>query len=316
MSTTATCDISASAQQATKTGPTILVVDDSPIDRRVVAAYLQNGLSARILTAANGLEALKILRREQPTLVLTDINMPDMNGLELIESIRENFPSLPVVIMTANGSEEFALQALQSGAASYVPKRELNNHLVSTVEGVLAAVHQERRKNRLLECITKLDCEYELENDPALVPHFVTHIQEQLMRMKLCDEHGKIRFGIAIEEALLNGLYHGNLELSSDLRQDGSNEFNVLAEQRRSMLPFSQRRLHVHVIANSNEAAFVVRDEGPGFDVSKLPDPTEPENLLKASGRGMLLIRTFMDEVKHNSTGNQLTMVKRRREVL
>ena len=59
------------------------------------------------------------------------------------------------------------------------------------------------------------------------------------------------------------------------------------------------------------EAVFVVRDEGPGFDPNSLPDPTDPENLLKPSGRGIMLIRTFMDAVSFNEKGNEVTMVKR-----
>jgi anti-sigma regulatory factor (Ser/Thr protein kinase) len=55
----------------------------------------------------------------------------------------------------------------------------------------------------------------------------------------------------------------------------------------------------------------VIADEGPGFDVTAVPDPTDPENLLKPSGRGLLLIRSFMDEVYHNARGNSITMVKR-----
>ena len=61
-----------------------------------------------------------------------------------------------------------------------------------------------------------------------------------------------------------------------------------------------------------DEATFLVRDEGLGFDPSTLPDPTDPANLGKVSGRGLLLIQTFMDHVEHNATGNQITMVKRR----
>jgi anti-sigma regulatory factor (Ser/Thr protein kinase) len=60
------------------------------------------------------------------------------------------------------------------------------------------------------------------------------------------------------------------------------------------------------------EAVFVVRDEGPGFDPTSLPDPTDPINLERVSGRGLLLIQTFMDHVEHNETGNQITMIKRR----
>jgi anti-sigma regulatory factor (Ser/Thr protein kinase) len=56
---------------------------------------------------------------------------------------------------------------------------------------------------------------------------------------------------------------------------------------------------------------YVIRDEGPGFDPTKLPDPTDPVNLERPCGRGLLLMRTFMDAVKYNKTGNQVTMSKR-----
>ena len=118
--------------------------------------------------------------------------------------------------------------------------------------------------------------------------------------------------GVALEEALLNGIYHGNLEVSSDLKQDDDDAFNRLAARRRREEPYCQRRLHVHVRLDSETAVFVIRDEGPGFDLSKVPDPTDPENLLLPSGRGLLLIRMFMDDVKYNDAGNELTMIKKR----
>jgi anti-sigma regulatory factor (Ser/Thr protein kinase) len=58
------------------------------------------------------------------------------------------------------------------------------------------------------------------------------------------------------------------------------------------------------------KATFIITDEGPGFDVSSLPDPTDPANLETPSGRGLLLMRTFMDDVKYNATGNRCTMIK------
>jgi len=65
---------------------------------------------------------------------------------------------------------------------------------------------------------------------------------------------------------------------------------------------------NVHARLSRSEAVYVIRDEGPGFD----PDPTDPAHLEMPSGRGLLLIRAFMDEVIHNPTGNQVTLIKRR----
>src|SRR5262249_12608106 len=152
-------------------------------------------------------------------------------------------------------------------------------------------------------CLRAYECEMELENDPALVAPLVAHCQEHALRMGLCNEHGKVRLGVALEEALLNAIYHGNLGLSSDLRQDGSDSVQRLAALRRHPAPDAARRVRLHVPLTGEEACFVVRDQGDGFDVAALPDPTDPENLLRIGGRGLLLIRPFMDEVRHNDKG-------------
>ena len=179
---------------------------------------------------------------------------------------------------------------------------------------VLARAKMDRRRQELNQFIDSVAYNLVLENDPMLVPILVSRLQDYLFAMKICGQNDKTRVGVALEEALLNGMYHGNLEVSSDLKQDGSNAFNRLAEQRRQEAPYRERRLHVQVRLSTSEAFFAIRDEGPGFDPSKLPDPTDPENLTKASGRGILLIRTFMDEVTHSANGNQITMVKRRKK--
>ena len=56
---------------------------------------------------------------------------------------------------------------------------------------------------------------------------------------------------------------------------------------------------------------YVIRDEGVGFDTSQLPDPTRPDTMLKAQGRGLFLIQAFMDEVEHNAAGNEIRLTKR-----
>src|SRR5262249_47624692 len=159
---------------------------------------------------------------------------------------------------TANGSEEIAAQALRVGAASYVPKRLLDKELAHTVEQILHAATADRRRQRVLECVTEMDCRIVLDNDPALVPPLVVHFQEQLLRMGLCDENSKIRVGVALEESLLNAIYHGNLEVSSDLRQDGNDTFDKVAAQRRTQKPYAPRRVHVRVELRAEQARFVV----------------------------------------------------------
>ncbi len=130
--------------------------------------------------------------------------------------------------------------------------------------------------------------------------------------MNLCDPAGRLQVGIALQEALTNALYHGNLEVSTELRQQDEREFDELAERRRGQEPYGSRRIRVQMQLDRDAARFVIGDDGPGFDTSLFDRPVQPEDLARIGGRGLLLIRTFMDQVTFNATGNQISMVKYR----
>ncbi|WP_437588595.1 response regulator [Sorangium sp. So ce1000] len=289
----------------------VLVVDDSPMDRRLSGSLLKKRAGMEPVYAENGVEALETIARSMPEIVLTDLQMPEMDGLELVEAIRREHPYLPVILMTAHGSEEIAVQALRRGAASYVAKRSLAAELVNTVENVLAVARLDRREQQLLSCLTSTESHFELDNDVAKVPALVGHVEQSLGRMRLCDETGRIQVAVALREALVNAIVHGNLEVSSTLLDEEPSAFSALVERRRTESPYRDRRVHVVARETRTEATYVVRDEGPGFDPRGLPDPTDLANLDKPSGRGLMLIRTFMDEVRHNDKGNEIRMVMR-----
>jgi len=163
-----------------------------------------------------------------------------------------------------------------------------------------------------MRCMKQSSFAFELENDVHLITPLVGLVQEKMTESELGDESDRLRLGIALEEALTNAMYHGNLELNSELRQEGDRLYYDLAQQRAQQPPYCHRRIFVETRHSAEEVQIVIRDQGPGFDPTSLPDPTQPENLERAFGRGMLLISTFMDEVRHNEQGNEITMIKRR----
>ena len=290
----------------------ILVVDDSAIDRRLAAGFLRrSGMETSL--AAHGAEALQLIAGDAPDLVITDMQMPEMDGLELVEAIRRRHPGLPVVLMTAHGSEEIAVQALRRGAASYVPKRDLANTLVPTVTQILEVARRERQEQILRACLVSSEWRFELDNDVAQIPAVVAQLEQGVARLGLCDEATGLQLAVALREALVNAIYHGNLEVSSSLLEHGA-QFDDLIRKRRAESPYCDRRVRLLARETREEAIYIITDEGPGFDPSTLPDPMDLENLEKPSGRGILLIRTFMDEVRHNERGNEITLVLRRRE--
>src|SRR5947209_7430250 len=288
----------------------ILVVDDHRSQAEEFGELLRNA-GCDVTLAGNGREAMDFLRLGLPDIVLTDLEMPVMDGLELVQAIRRDYPALPVILMTAMGSEGVAAKALHLGAASYVRKRSLAQEVVRTVGSVLAVARALAHQERALDCLTDGQFGFVLDNDPDQVPPLLGYLEQVASLLHPRDRTERIRVGIALNEALLNAIQHGNLELDSELRQEHEEAFWDLGKERRRQPPYQDRRVHVRVTLSRSEAIYVVEDEGPGFDRATVADPTDPANLERIGGRGLMLIRTFMDEVEYNPKGNRITLRKR-----
>jgi len=103
---------------------TILIADDSPAMRAMLVSAIESLGDYRIVEASSGFEALRLLPREKVDLILTDINMPDINGLELISYLRNNanYLSIPVFIISTEGSRHDIEKGRRLGANEYLTK--------------------------------------------------------------------------------------------------------------------------------------------------------------------------------------------------
>ena len=292
----------------------ILVVDDSAIERRVLGGLLGTNPDWTVDFAGDGAEALERCRLREPDLVLTDFNMPNMDGLQLLMKLKESYAHVPVIIATAEGSEELAVTALQHGAASYVPKTLMARDLNRVVDTVLSASKDRRKTDAVQTSLIGQKLLFSFPTDRRLIGPAVNNLQDLGVRFGIFNDRERTRVGVALEEAFLNAIIHGNLEVSSKLRDADDGSYEKLIAVRMGQSPYRDRRVKVLAKFSQTEARFVIRDEGNGFDVSKLPDPTDPENMARAHGRGVLLIRTFMDDVRYNRKGNQVTLIKRRKQ--
>ncbi|MCP4204802.1 MAG: response regulator [bacterium] len=288
----------------------ILVVEDSPDQALLIAALLEKSEHSATVVES-GAAALDQIEAARPDLVVTDLMMPGMDGLELVEAVRTRYADLPVLLVTAFGSGEIAVEALKKGAASYVPKQRLVDDLPGTVENVLALARETRRKTHLLESLVESRFRFVLPNEENLIPGLVDFLQDRICyRNPDCDENLLMQVGIAVQEAIRNAMHHGNLEVSSELRQKSVALYNAKVEERLADDTYSGRRVTVAAVFTGQDFRCAVRDEGPGFDSASIPDPTDPENLLKTSGRGMYLISMFMDSVGHSDSGTEIVMTK------
>ena len=290
----------------------ILVVDDSPVEQRRVGRLVQMGIDdVEVAYAADGSAACEAIAAAMPDMVISDLRMPIMNGLQLVESIKSHGYGVPVILMTSYGSEEIAVQALRAGAASYVPKLALEKSLIATIKSVLSVSSRQVNRRRLLSTLDSTESRFVLDNDVSFITPLIDYLQEQIATMRLFDQLQTMRISVAVQEAIANAIYHGNLELDSELRQEDESIFHRLADERRRAAEYSHRRVHVETTLSVTQLRIVIQDDGPGFNPAEVRDPTEQINIGRIGGRGLLLIRTLMDEVTHNPKGNEITLIKR-----
>ena len=114
----------------------ILLVDDHPITREALAALLEQHDFTVVGQAGDGEEAIELARRLRPQLVLLDLSMPGLSGLEALPRIRDAAPECEVVVLTASGTEENLLSAIRGGAAGYLLKSEPPERIAQFLRGV------------------------------------------------------------------------------------------------------------------------------------------------------------------------------------
>jgi CheY-like chemotaxis protein/anti-sigma regulatory factor (Ser/Thr protein kinase) len=289
----------------------VLLVDDSPIDRRLAARLLENTGHWNILVAEDGRQALNQLATDRVDVIITDMYMPNMDGLALLSAVKLAQLDTPVVLMTSRGSEEIAIEALTNGAASYVPKRRLNEILAATAARVAdAAVIEQSQLGCLFSGIQRTSVSYCLENDAASFQAPLRYLRHAAQFVGGLSARRVQQICMAVEEALVNAQIHGNLEI--DRRLIASNEVaaRTMLDARLHESPYAERRIFLDVEIAPDRLQCTVRDEGAGFDVRLLPGPADREPFNDARGRGMMLLRTFFDTIRWNVSGNEVTVVK------
>lgn len=312
----------------------ILIVESDEAVRHQLATLLCDA-KYHCLLAENPHEALDLLSSHDVDLMVTEVprlpaKAPGSSGPSVFEGatqpkvdaaplnrwmevLRERAPHLPMILLTHPGAERVACEALLRGAASYVPESLIDTALVETVGQVIAVGKSSLCATELEQCVSRTKLELILPSQESLVPAVIAKLEQATGQLGLFDEMIWTQVAMALDEAILNAMIHGNLEVNSELREvDEGKAYRDMIQERRQTPPYADRRTFITLTATRNQAVFVIRDQGLGFDLSTIPDPDDPANLESIGGRGLLLIGAFMDEVHHNEIGNEVTMIKRK----
>ncbi|NND99525.1 MAG: response regulator [Pirellulaceae bacterium] len=294
----------------------VLLVEDSPTQAADIAALLEEA-HHEVQHVLNGKLALLALEDDLLDVVVTDLQMPEMNGLQLVETIKKEFAHIPAILITSQASQDLATQALQRGAASYVPKEEMRSLLNDTIKDVLGVIRGDGSYAKLLARLTKNAYVFKLPNDGELIAPLVNLIMQVVAGLETLGGTDLVRLGVAIEQAVMNAMYRGNLELTkneapSPRAVSDHPEKYPRVKERLTTAPYKDRLVYVEALATKKAVRIVIRDEGKGFDTSITPDGADSQSMGSGMIRGLVLMTSFVDKVQFNDRGNEVTLVKKK----
>ena len=254
----------------------ILIVDNND-ELRVLLEQALGQLGHDVIVTGERAKALRRDDLDSFDLIISDLSEAEVNGEPISELHRKHL----VIPRSENGPG--VIKAFKMGAANYLRLPYDRDELREIVEQTLS--HKLRTSDNGSFSHVHEKIEFELPSDLALMNGVLEFLQERVAKLGLIRPERSNLF-IALDEAFVNAVKHGN-------KNDLTKLVKITAE------------------LSEKEASFTVEDEGEGFDIHEIPDPCDPANLFRTSGRGVLLIYNIMDEVEYNAQGNRVKMVKR-----
>ncbi|MGI9167093.1 MAG: ATP-binding protein [Pyrinomonadaceae bacterium] len=261
----------------------ILIVDNND-ELRAILEKVLGTLGHAVVVTGEREEALAREDLDQFDLIISDLS-EDLGSPGTIEHpVGELQRKHLLVPIASNGSDQDVIKAFKMGAANFHRLPYNRDELREIVEQTLAHKLHYVDDPSLLPYIHE-KIEFELPSDLSLMNGVLQYLLGRVAKLGLIKPERSNLF-IALDEAFVNAVKHGN-------KSDPTKLVRITAE------------------LSPKEASFTVEDEGQGFNVQEIPDPCDPANLFKTSGRGVLLIYNIMDEVEYNAQGNRVKMVKR-----
>jgi len=292
--------------------PTILVVDDEEIIRITIQKKLSR-MGFNVLSFEKAEDALYYLKNSpgEVDLILTDIKLRKMDGIELLQRVNNLDEPVPVLIISGHGNVEDAIRALRYGASDYIRKPFDINDLTSSVRSILKRKFEKKETEVLGQYKQYEKSVMVIPNSSELINMISFNLTKDLVPAGLFNYTTAENIALSLKEAIANAMFHGNFEIDSSLRDSGGmKQFNEEVAIRRNMEPYRDRTVRITYELTPEYVCYEIEDQGKGFNFKSLPDPRDPENFFKNSGRGLLIIRIHMDEVSWNSTGN-ITILKK-----
>ncbi len=281
----------------------VLLVEDSITQAEMIRGLLESA-GYEVTHAEDGVLAMAEIEKRQPDVLLTDLMMPNMNGCELTRQVVRQYPSTPVLVFTARGSESLAVDALADGAVNFVPKALLEARLIPAVDELADRVSVDRSCRKSGANLVVPELIFETESDPRTILPVTRYIQKTLAFADVMDVVSRFRITSAISAALINAICYGNLQMRND--EEGIYRL-MRGEVKPTPVPHNVRLV---VSVGVQDTRVLITHDGPGAMTRSSPAPGTPESFELEDCRGLLLVTSFMDKVIYHQPSNEIVMVK------
>ena len=280
----------------------ILIAEDSASQAVVIQQLLESaGFDAHVVN--DGDQAIAELEKQSYDVLVTDLLMPNMDGCELTRNVVKRFSHVPVVVITANGSESLAVDALADGAVSFVPKSLLSSRLAITLTDLIGRIDVERSSSQCGATLLVPEFVVSLNNNLQFLSPVNQYIQRTLALTGALDFVTRLRLTGAISSALVNAVCYGNLDLKKD-------EDHIGRLINGEPAPECSYAVRLVVSVGTQDLRFSVAHDGPGMVTRASPAPGTPQSFELEDCRGMLLITSVMDHVHYDPPSQEMVMVK------
>jgi CheY-like chemotaxis protein/anti-sigma regulatory factor (Ser/Thr protein kinase) len=271
----------------------ILIVDDDPDVHQLLRTALQAG-DRRIKSAYDGLEGLQCAEAATYDLIMTDVNMPGMDGMTLTERVREVSPETRVVVMTVASTPENVIRAIQERAFCYFSKPFTTGAVAEMVERALSSKSREDDIEVLSARPKWLGLRLRCKMETA--DRILQFLREMGMTLPAAEQEN---IALAFREILLNAIEHG-----------GGND--------------PSKKVTITYVRAEHAVLYHVHDPGKGFSFQRLAHAAvsnpvdspfghneERQRLgLRPGGFGLLITRQVVDEMIYNEAGNEVLLIK------
>jgi len=261
----------------------ILVIDDDESILRLLSKFLTSE-GHTVVTENNGSNAIDKFKENHFDLVITDMYMPELDGLDIIRNIKDINCNIPIIVLTAAGSITNVVQSLKLGAFNYMTKPVNIGEVREIIQKAFLANAAIRQQKNFCTYLSTSISTFRTNSDITRldeISYFINHM------LGFFGYSSTWQIQLAFTEAFTNAVCHGNMSAPDKF-------------------------VNVEIKFLKDEIIITIEDEGEGFKVPDLKNYRLSDDIYAGSGRGIFLINSYMDSISFNEKGNRITMSKKR----